>query len=118
MADTVQRVCFVMYLKPDRVEDYLTVHHHVWPEMLDALRASGWRNYSLFLRPEDGMVVGYLETDDFARASAQMAETAVNERWQTQMSQYFQPAASGPAGADGANPDTVRHQLTQYFHLP
>ncbi|WP_396837069.1 L-rhamnose mutarotase [Mycobacterium sp. ITM-2016-00317] len=107
-----------MYLKPDRVEDYLAVHDDVWPEMLDALRTTGWRNYSLFLRPEDGMVVGYLETDDFTRASAQMAETAVNERWQAQMSEYFQPAASGPTDAGGANPDTVRHQLTQYFHLP
>jgi L-rhamnose mutarotase len=28
--------------------------------MLDALRAAGWTNYSLFLT-DDGLVVGYLE---------------------------------------------------------
>jgi L-rhamnose mutarotase len=32
-------------------------HVQVWPEMLEALRQSGWRNYSLFLRP-DGLLVG------------------------------------------------------------
>ena len=43
---------------------------HVWPEMLDALSDAGWRNYSLFVRPDDGLVVGYLETDDFAAAQS------------------------------------------------
>ncbi len=32
-------------------------HVRVWPEMLEPLRQSGWRNYSLFLRP-DGLLVG------------------------------------------------------------
>jgi L-rhamnose mutarotase len=80
--DDIQRVCFVMHLKPDRVDDYLEAHTEVWPEMLDALRTAGWHNYSLFLRPAEGMVVGYLETDDFARATAAMSRTAINDKWQ------------------------------------
>ncbi|TFV59392.1 L-rhamnose mutarotase [Mycobacterium sp. PS03-16] len=114
MPDTLQRVCFVMYLKPDRVDDYLAAHEQVWPEMLDALRDAGWRNYSLFLRPDDGMVVGYLETEDFDRASALIEQTDVNERWQARMSDFFRPAVTGDRGA---NPDTVRQRLTEYFHL-
>lgn len=117
MPDTVQRVCFVMNLKPDLVEDYLAVHENVWPEMLGALRDAGWRNYSLFLRRDDGMVVGYLETDDFDRATAEMERTEINARWQAQMSRYFQPAAAGADNTAGANPDTIRHQLSEYFHL-
>ena len=35
--------------------------------MLDALRRTGWRNYSLFLR-EDGLLIGYLECEDLAAA--------------------------------------------------
>jgi L-rhamnose mutarotase len=57
------------------VQDYLAAHQHVWPDMLEALTAAGWRNYSLFLRESDGLVVGYLETDDFAAAQRRMAET-------------------------------------------
>ena len=111
MPDTAtERVCFLLQLKPDRVQDYLTAHRVVWPEMLDALRRAGWRNYSLFIRREDGLVVGYLETDDFASATAEMAKTAVNDRWQASMADYFQAAS-------GAHPDESMRQLTEYFHL-
>ena len=44
----------------------------------------GGRNYSLFLR-EDGLLIGYVETDDLAAAQAAMAATAVNARWQAEM---------------------------------
>jgi L-rhamnose mutarotase len=101
------RICFLLHLKPDRVEDYLSAHDTVWPEMLAALRDSGWRNYSLFVRPDDGLVVGYLETDDFAAAQARMAETDVNARWQAGMAQYFV----------GSRPDEAMRPLTEYFHL-
>ncbi|GAB2665265.1 L-rhamnose mutarotase [Nocardia goodfellowii] len=110
MPDTLERVCFLLTLRPDRVDDYLAAHATVWPEMLDALRQAGWSNYSLFLRPEDGLVVGYLETDDFERAVSAMASTEVNARWQRSMAEYFQAPA-------GARPDTSMRRLTEYFHL-
>lgn len=107
---TAQRVCFLLQLRPDRVADYLDAHQVVWPEMLDALRAAGWRNYSLFVRESDGLVVGYLETDDFAAAQRRMADTDVNARWQAGMAQYFQ-------NPDGSQPDEAVRPLTEYFHL-
>ncbi len=112
-----QRVCFLMHLKPERVDDYLEAHTDVWPEMLDALRETGWRNYSLFLRPDDGLVVGYLETDDFARATSEMSTKVINEKWQARMAEYFQPADAEENPDAGANPDTIRNQLVEYFHL-
>lgn len=66
-----QRICFVLQVKPERLEEYKRRHSHVWPEMLNALRETGWSNYSLFLR-DDGMLVGYLETESFERARAGM----------------------------------------------
>src|SRR5438270_12692981 len=80
----MQRICFVLQVKPDRLEEYKARHRSVWPEMLAALRETGWNNYSLFLRP-DGLLVGYLETEDFERARAGMAGRAVNEPWQREM---------------------------------
>ncbi|MET0702621.1 MAG: L-rhamnose mutarotase [Mycobacterium sp.] len=105
-----QRVCFLLHLKPDRVADYLAAHQDVWPEMLDALSAAGWRNYSLFTRESDGLVVGYLETDDFALAQQRMAETEINTKWQAGMAQYF-------VDGDRADPDAQMTPLTEYFHL-
>jgi L-rhamnose mutarotase len=54
------RTCFLLKVAPERVEEYRTRHSQVWPELQEALRETGWKNYSLFLR-EDGLLVGYLE---------------------------------------------------------
>src|SRR5439155_26158803 len=92
----LQRICFVLQIKPERLEEYKRRHSSVWPEMLNALRETGWSNYSLFLR-DDGMLVGYLETENFERARAGMAGREVNERWQREMADFFvQPACLVP----------------------
>ena len=77
--------------------------------MLKALRETGWRNYSLFLRP-DGMLVGYLETLDFAAALKAMAEHEVNSRWQTEMAPFFE-------ALEGRRPDEGMLRLEEVFHL-
>jgi L-rhamnose mutarotase len=105
----VQRVCFQLQVKPDRMEEYTRRHAAVWPDMLAALHENGWHNYSLFLR-EDGLLIGYVETPDLAAAQAGMAATEVNARWQAEMAEFF-------VDLDGAAPDTGFVQLTEVFHL-
>ena len=39
----MERVGFVLKVKPEMIEEYKRHHENVWPEMLDALRRSGWR---------------------------------------------------------------------------
>ena len=46
------RTCFLLKVRPEKIEEYKVRHAEVWPEMLAALRQAGWRNYSLFLRPD------------------------------------------------------------------
>ncbi|MFN4001006.1 L-rhamnose mutarotase [Microcella sp.] len=82
------RVCFILQVRPDRLDEYRERHEAVWPEMLEALSATGWHNYSLFL-DDDGLLIGYLETDDFAAAQTAMSQTEVNARWQAEMAPYF-----------------------------
>ncbi len=77
--------------------------------MLEALRASGWRNYSLFVR-DDGLLVGYVVADDLARAQAAMAATEVNSRWQAEMSRFF-------TGLAGRRPDEGFLVLDEIFNL-
>jgi L-rhamnose mutarotase len=85
----LQRVCFLLNVRPDKLEEYKARHRQVWPDMIRALRESGWSNYSLFLRP-DGLLVGYLETPDFDQALAEMKQRDINERWQREMAPFFQ----------------------------
>lgn len=82
---TGARVCFTSRVRADRIPEYRAAHAAVWPEMLEALRDTGWRDYRLFLR-DDGLLVGILETDDYAAARRGMAATEVNARWQAAMS--------------------------------
>jgi L-rhamnose mutarotase len=105
----MERVCFLLRVRPDRLEAYKERHRSVWPEMLDALRDAGWRNYSLFL-DADGLLVGYLETDDFEAALAGMAATDVNARWQAEMGEFFELPGD-------ERPDTGLRRLQEVFHL-
>jgi L-rhamnose mutarotase len=56
------RYCFLLRVRPERLDEYRRRHAAVWPEMLQALADTGWRN-SLFLA-DDGRLVGYVEADD------------------------------------------------------
>jgi L-rhamnose mutarotase len=86
----MERVCWTMRVRPDRLAEYKEVHRAVWPEMLEALSATGWTNYSLFL-DDDGLLIAYLETEDFEAALAGMEATDVNARWQAAMSEFLVP---------------------------
>jgi L-rhamnose mutarotase len=104
----MQRICFLLRVKPERIEEYKQRHRSVWPEMKKALQETGWKNYSLFLRP-DGVLVGYLETDDFERARADMARQEVNSRWQREMADFF-------VHDESLLPDQAITPLEEVFH--
>ncbi|MCS5735835.1 L-rhamnose mutarotase [Herbiconiux daphne] len=104
----MQRVCFQLQVKPERIPEYTERHAAIWPDMAAALKATGWNNYSLFLRP-DGLLIGYFETPSLEAAQAGMAATEVNARWQAEMAEFF-------VDLDGA-PDTGFQQLVEVFHL-
>lgn len=105
----MQRICFCLQVKRDRLEEYKERHKAVWPDMLEALRESGWHNYSLFLR-SDGLLVGYVETPDFDAARAAMSVKAVNARWQAEMQGFFESDT-------GLAPDEQMRPLPEVFHL-
>ena len=105
----MDRVCFLLRVRAGRLDEYRARHREVWPEMLEALRETGWRNYSLFLR-DDGLLVGYLECDDFEASLAAMDARDVNARWQAEMAAFFELPGR-------ERPDTGLERLQEVFHL-
>ncbi len=106
----MKRVGFLLKVKKDKLEEYKKHHQRVWPEMLGALRESGWHNYSLFVR-EDGFLFGYFETEESLQvAQAKMAVKDVNTRWQEFMAPYFE-------SPDNARPDEMFLEIPEIFHL-
>jgi L-rhamnose mutarotase len=105
----MERVCFLLQVRRERLAEYKERHRAVWPEMLAALRETGWHNYSLFLR-DDGLLVGYFETPDVRAALDGMAARDVNGRWQRDMAPFFMDLGD-------RRPDEGFLRLEEIFHL-
>ena len=41
----MERVAFRLKVRSEQMDEYVRRHTQVWPEMLDALRSTGWTNY-------------------------------------------------------------------------
>jgi L-rhamnose mutarotase len=103
----MERVGFTMRVLPGQESEYRRRHAIVWPEMLDALKAAGCRDYSIFIRGSD--LFAYLVVDDFKAFRTSMAASPVNARWQAEMGSLIDPLT---------DPSTGFHQrLEEIFHL-
>ena len=104
----MKRIGFQFKVRQDRLAEYKEQHKHVWQEMQDALRETGWHNYTLFMRA-DGLIFGYFETDESLQAAqAKMAAKEINTRWQEFMSPFVDA---------NVRPDETFVELEEYFHL-
>ena len=106
----MQRVGFRLQVVPAMMDEYVRRHEQVWPEMLEALRETGWTNYSLFLDRSDGTLFGYFETPDLEKAKTGMASREINEKWQADMAPFF-------VALEGKRPDEGFLQLEEFFYL-
>lgn len=104
----MERVCFQLQVKPERLAEYRERHAAVWPTMLRAIEASGRRNYSLFLR-DDGLLIGYYETDDDAESQRSLDANPDTAPWEAEMADFFV--------ALGGRPDQSAPRLTEIFNL-
>ncbi|MFC9558846.1 L-rhamnose mutarotase [Agromyces sp. NPDC056965] len=107
-ANATVRICFQLQVDPARLDEYRARHEAVWPEMLRAIEASGRRNYSLFLR-DDGLLIGYYETDDDAASQAALELDPRTATWEADMAGFFISL--------GGRPDQSAPRLPEVFHL-
>lgn len=106
----VKRVGFLLKIKPEMIPEYKARHKTVWPEMLDALRRTGWHRYSLFLN-DDGLLFGYFETpENFQSALEGMSKEEINKKWQDSVAAFFENLGGGHA-------DKSMIELEEVFHL-
>ena len=83
----MQRIAFRLRVREDKLEEYKAHHRHVWPELLDDMRAAGYRNYTIFADGPE--LFGYLECDDWDAAQAALANSDANRRWQEFMADFL-----------------------------
>src|SRR5947209_10574266 len=80
----MERMAFRMNIRAGSEAEYLRRHDEIWPEMVEALRAAGFRNYSIH---RDGTTLfAFFESENVAATLAAITADAVNARWAAMMS--------------------------------
>jgi L-rhamnose mutarotase len=105
----MQRYASIFRIKPELKEEYRKDHDEIWPDMAEAIRNSGIRNYSIFFR-KDGTLFAYFEADNPEAAFEYIAGQEVNERWQKAMDRYFVKVDSALLGPE-------MEELEEVFHI-
>lgn len=70
---------WMLEVRPGYEEEYKRRHEEIWPEMVEALKEAGIRNYTIF---RHGLTLfGFFETDDLEKTQAYLAKSETNRRW-------------------------------------
>jgi len=103
----MEKIAFKMRLRQGCAEEYQRRHDDIWPELKALLRASGIRDYSIFLDEETLTLFGVLWRSSDHRMD-DLANEPIMRRWWDYMADLME-----------TNPDKspVVIPLRQVFHL-
>ena len=93
------RACLILDLQdsPALIQEYLTYHRNVWPEILASIRESGIRNMEIY-SVEDRLIM-MIDADpefSFARKAELDNGNPAVQRWEALMSQFQKPLRNTP----------------------
>ncbi len=101
----LKRIGMTWRVDPVHWQSYKDIHLNPWPELLEAIRAVGIRNYSIFAFPDaptsgHTRVFAYMEYegDDIMEAFAQLAKTEIKKKWDAQVTVWVLPEAVEGSG--------------------
>ena len=79
----MQRMGLVIGIKPNKIEEYKALHAKPWPSVLEQLRRSNIRNFSIFLREPENLLFAYWEYigTDFQADMEKMQKDPETQRW-------------------------------------
>ena len=105
----MKRFGFVIRVDPSQIQRYKKYHRKVWPEVLDAIRHSNIRNYSIFLK--DDYLFGYYEYHgaDHAADMATIAADPKTKEWWSIMMPMQHPLDTRRIGEWWAEMEEVFH---------
>ena len=101
-----------IHLRPEVEAEYRKIHVKIWQEIEDAIRKSGIRNYSIFLK--DGVMFAYFEyegpDDEFDQRMEELANAPRMQEWWDITKAMQIPLKTRPEGEWWANMEEVFHQ--------
>jgi L-rhamnose mutarotase len=99
------RIARIAKLKPGCEAEYIKRHKEVWPEVLELIKDSGVKNYSIYISGLD--LFSYLEVDDWDEAIEKMLGDKVGDKFQ----EYMAPLM------DSNDPKSPWVNIEEVFHL-
>lgn len=107
----MQRMGFVLGLKPEKVAEYRALHAAVWPDVLKMITECGIRNYSIYLKEPENLLFSYFEYvgTNFAADQAKMAADPVTQKWWSVCMPCQEPLATRKEGEWWAGMEEVFH---------
>lgn len=108
--NTMKRFGSIIRLRPEKLEEYKTLHAAVWPGVLHKITECNIRNYSIYFK--DGFLFSYFEYigTDYASDMALMAEDPETQRWWAVCKPCQEPLDTRHEGEWWADMD-------EFFHL-
>lgn len=79
----IKRMGMVIQIKPEKIAQYKQLHQNAWQDVLEQIRRSNIRNYTIFLREPENLLFGYWEYhgSDFKSDMAMMAKDPKTQAW-------------------------------------
>jgi len=102
----MEKIAFRMRLKPGNLAEYRRRHDEIWPDLVDALKAAGVRDYSIHHDPETDALFAVLWRDEDHGMDA-LPSLDVMQRWWAAMAPLME---TNPDGSPASQPlETVFH---------
>ena len=103
----MEKIAFVMQLKPGFEHEYQKRHDDIWPALEKELRDAGVSDYSIFLHPETLQLFGVLKRED-NHTMDDLPQTQIMQRWWRHMADIMDTHADN---------SPVTTPLNKVFHL-
>jgi L-rhamnose mutarotase len=88
----MQRQAWILKIKEGKQEEYRRAHDSVWPALIQASRAAGFRNHSVFVL--GSTIIAYLEADNIEAGNALLEGNEVVQKWNEAMSELLEATES------------------------
>ena len=97
----------VMKLYPGKAEEYERRHAMLWPELIEAIRRDGGKNYTIFHDPETNLLFEYIEIEDETVWLARGGDEITKKWWDYMADIMYTNDDNSPVSVD----------LQNVFHL-
>ncbi|QGX63061.1 L-rhamnose mutarotase [Alteromonas mediterranea] len=103
----MEKVAFVMTLKPGYEQEYKKRHDEIWPELVEELKNAGVSDYSIFYEESSNKLFAVLKREDDHTMDA-LPNNAVVKKWWQHMADIMDTHEDN---------QPVATDLTKVFHL-